>query len=85
MIMPDIQYCPGTLAEGFDTYSQACLRRLFNGKKVSHILPYNPPEVSEEDAEKFMTRDRDEPFCLFICSVHAHAPWNASDSSISQN
>ena len=54
MNMPEIKYCPGTLAEGFDTYSQACLRRLFNGKKVSHILPYYPPEVSEEDAEKFI-------------------------------
>lgn len=54
MSMPEIHYCPGTLAEGFDTYSQACLRRLFNGKRVSHILPYNPPEVSEEDAEKFI-------------------------------
>lgn len=54
MSMPEIRYCPGTLAEGFDTYSQACLRRLFDGKKVSHILPYNPPEVSEEDAEKFI-------------------------------
>ncbi len=54
MTMAEIQCCPGTLAEGFDTYSKACLRRLYNGKKVSHILPYNPPEVSEEDAEKFM-------------------------------
>lgn len=54
MSLPEIHYCPGTLAEGFDTYSQACLRRLYNGKKVSHILPYNPPEVSEEDAEKFI-------------------------------
>lgn len=52
--MPDIQYCPGTLAEGFDTYSMACLKRVFKGKKVSHILPYDPPRVSEEDAEKFL-------------------------------
>lgn len=54
MRMPEIKHCPGTLADGFDTYSKACLRRLFRGKKVSHILPYNPPEVSEEDAEKFI-------------------------------
>ena len=53
-MMPEIKYCPGTLAEGFDTYSQACLRRLFNGKRVSHILPYNTPEESEEDAGKFL-------------------------------
>ena len=54
MSLPDIHYCPGTLAEGNDTYSQACLRRLFNGKKVSHILPYASPQTSDEDAEKFM-------------------------------
>tara|TARA_Y100001972_G_C7620941_1_gene311365 strand:- start:39 stop:1046 length:1008 start_codon:yes stop_codon:yes gene_type:complete len=53
-MMPEIKYCPGTLAEGFDTYSQACLRRLFNGKRVSHILPYNTPEESDEDAGKFL-------------------------------
>ena len=54
MSMPKIKYCPGTLAEGFDTYSTTCLKRVFNGKKVSHTLPYNPPQVNEEDAEKFL-------------------------------
>lgn len=53
MSLPNIKYCPGTLAEGFDTYSPTCLKRVFNGRKVSHILPYDPPDVSEEDAEKF--------------------------------
>lgn len=53
MNLPEIRYCPGTLADGFETYSPTCLKRVFNGKKVSHILPYNPPDVSEEDAEKF--------------------------------
>lgn len=53
MSLPEIKYCPGTLADGFQTYSPTCLRRVFNGKKVSHILPYNPPDISEEDAEKF--------------------------------
>jgi len=53
MSAPEVKYCPGTLAEGFDTYSQACFRRLFNGKRVSHILPYNSPE-SEDDAERFL-------------------------------
>jgi serine/threonine-protein kinase HipA len=54
MSLPEIKYCPGTLAEGFNTYSPTCLKRVFNGRKVSHILPYNPPDVSEEDAEKFL-------------------------------
>ena len=54
MSLPEIKYCPGTLAEGFDTYSKTCLKKVFNGKKVSHVLPYNPPRLSEEDAEKFL-------------------------------
>ncbi len=54
MSMPKIKYCPGTLAEGFDTYSKACLKKVFCGKKVSHVLPYNPAQLSEEDAEKFL-------------------------------
>tara|TARA_R100001143_G_C3361009_1_gene135760 strand:+ start:4071 stop:5093 length:1023 start_codon:yes stop_codon:yes gene_type:complete len=50
---PTINVCPGTLADGFTAYSPTCLKRLFDGRKVSHILPYNAPSVSEEDAEKF--------------------------------
>lgn len=53
MSMPEFVCCPGTLAEGFITYSPGCLRNVFNRKKVSPVLPYNPPEVSDEDAEKF--------------------------------
>jgi serine/threonine-protein kinase HipA len=54
MSMPVIKYCPGTLAEGYDTYSPAFLRRMFQGKKVSHILPYDPHQKNESDAEKFL-------------------------------
>ena len=49
----EIKYCPGTLAEGFKTYSPLCLKRMFNGKKVSHILPYSSPQ-SEKDSDKFI-------------------------------
>jgi serine/threonine-protein kinase HipA len=48
------KYCPGTLAEGFSSYSPACLRALFNGKKVSHVLPFESPLLSEEVAEQFI-------------------------------
>lgn len=54
MSMPEINYCPGNLAEGFTTYSPAFLRRMFDNKKVSHILPYDAPQVNEADTEKFM-------------------------------
>jgi serine/threonine-protein kinase HipA len=54
MNLNELKYCPGTLAEGFNTYSPTCLRNLFNGKKVNHVLPYEPPHQSEEVAEQFM-------------------------------
>ena len=58
MSLSDIRFCPGTLAEGFSTYSPVCLRRLFGGKKVSHILPYQQPQLSEESAELFIENRR---------------------------
>lgn len=54
MKLADIKNCPGTLAEGFTTYSTTCLRRVFSGKKVSHILPYASPQNNEADAENFL-------------------------------
>ncbi len=54
MNLDEIRYCPGTLAAGHTTYSQSCLRNMFNGKKVSHILPYEHPRQSEEVADQFM-------------------------------
>ena len=37
--------------------------------------PYNVDGVRE-----FMSRS-DDPFCLFVCSIHPHAPWTWGDSS----
>lgn len=54
MNFEDIKNCPGTLAEGNKTYSRACLRKVFNNKSVSHILPYNSPQSDEEDDYKFV-------------------------------
>jgi len=54
MNLNELKYCPGTLAEGYNTYSPNCLRKLFNGKKVSHVLPYKTPQLSEEIAALFM-------------------------------
>jgi len=39
MSIPVINHCPGTLAEGHHTYSRLCLKRMFNGARVSHIMP----------------------------------------------
>ena len=52
--MFEINYCPGTLAKGFNTYSRSCLNRMFNGKKVSHILQYTSPDKSESVYENFL-------------------------------
>jgi serine/threonine-protein kinase HipA len=53
MNLSEIKYCPGTLKGGHKTYSQTCLRRLYNGRLVSHILPYNTPKQDEEVAKLF--------------------------------
>lgn len=53
MSLAEIKYCPGTLAEGFDTYSRTCLKRVFQGKKVYHILPYDAPASNPETDELF--------------------------------
>lgn len=49
-----LSVCPGTLAEGFTTYSPVCIRHLFHTKKVSHVLPYDTPMKDEGVAEQFM-------------------------------
>ena len=54
MNFPEIKVCPGTLAEGFSSYSPSCLRNLFGGKKVSHILPFDSPTKDEEGAALFL-------------------------------
>jgi serine/threonine-protein kinase HipA len=48
-----ITHCPGTLAAGYSTYSKTCLNRMFNGRKVHHILPYDSPASSEADHALF--------------------------------
>ena len=53
MILNEIRYCPGTLAEGHTTYSRACLSKVFRGRKVHHILPYESPSSNSETDELF--------------------------------
>ena len=54
MSLPLIKYCPGTLAEGFKTYSPSCLRRLFYGKSVSHVLTMPSPQKDEDTLAEFL-------------------------------
>jgi serine/threonine-protein kinase HipA len=46
--MIEFTHCLGTLAEGFSSYSNSCLRNVFNGKKISHIFPYDSPVSNSE-------------------------------------
>lgn len=48
-----LEKCPGTLKEGFNSYSPSVLRHMFDGKSVSHILDYAPP-ANEKTAEPFI-------------------------------
>lgn len=49
----ETKYCPGTLAEGHTSYARNTLRHVFEGKKVSHILPYDSPASNESTDELF--------------------------------
>lgn len=54
MSLPIIKYCPGTLVQGYDTYGTTCLRRLFDGRKVNHMLPYDSPASNQETDKLFI-------------------------------
>lgn len=43
MNLPEIKQCPSTLKDGYSTYSNLALKRVFQGRKVSPILPYDSP------------------------------------------
>lgn len=49
-----ITCCPSLLLDGYSVYSPRALNKLFNGRKVSPILQYDSPEVSEEVKEEFI-------------------------------
>lgn len=53
-MIEELQRCPGTLKDGFGTYSPGCRKKVFFNKKVDHVLPYKSPDQSEEDKEKFI-------------------------------
>ncbi|MFY0715177.1 sulfatase [Seonamhaeicola sp. NFXS20] len=37
---------------------------------------------SWDGVEEFITRNPDQPFCLIICSINAHSPWDAGNSDL---
>ncbi|MFN3589724.1 MAG: HipA domain-containing protein [Spirosomataceae bacterium] len=53
MSLLTIKNCPGTLSEGFNTFSKTALNRVFQGKKVHHVLPYDSPASNREMDQLF--------------------------------
>ena len=43
----EISVCPSSLIEGHSTYSRAALRKLFDGRQVSHILNFDSPAAND--------------------------------------
>lgn len=46
--MSKINVCPSLLKPGYDTFSPVARKNLLNGKKVSHILPYETLSARKE-------------------------------------
>lgn len=44
--------CPSCLKENVKTYCDKCRKKLFKGKKVSHILKFSRPEFNETKMER---------------------------------
>ncbi len=57
MNLPEIKQCPGTLKDGYSTYSNLALKRVFQGRKVSPILPYDSP-ASNIDTDALFVENR---------------------------
>ena len=49
----EIKHCPGTLKDGYKTYSPLALKRMFKAKKVSHILSYQSPTINASTSALF--------------------------------
>ena len=50
--MNTLSHCPSTLASGYSSYSPAAIKMLFDGKAVSHILPFDGPSSEDREARK---------------------------------
>lgn len=77
-------------------FTQAGYRVGLTGKthfRPPKVYPFEKLEGFEPDCVRptadyttdkiveFMKRDDKQPFCLFICSTHPHAPWTTGDPS----
>ncbi|MDI9881062.1 type II toxin-antitoxin system HipA family toxin [Flectobacillus longus] len=65
--------CPGTLTMGYDAYSKTCLNQMFDGRKVSPILPYlspvgniNTDELFQENHTRISVSGVQEKFSMLL-------------------
>ncbi len=45
--MKELNICPSTLAVGYTSYSPIAIKRLFDGKKASHLLNFEIDDISQ--------------------------------------
>ena len=51
-----------------------------SGFEVNCVASH-PPVSTAGGIREFITRNADEPFCLYVCSINSHMPWDAGDAS----
>ncbi len=80
--MKKIDVCPGTLAVGYDKYSPSCIRNMFYGVNVDHMLDfsYDAEHIDFADAvnrisisgaqEKLSAVIKDKKICLTQADEH---------------
>jgi serine/threonine-protein kinase HipA len=52
----DITVCPATLQQGFTTYSPKAIKEVFDGVRVSHILPFASPKTEDAGQANFIEK-----------------------------
>lgn len=55
MKQPSIQYCPSTLAPGYQTFSPLAMKNLFGSrtKNVKHLLPFQAPGKDDQQTKAY--------------------------------
>jgi serine/threonine-protein kinase HipA len=54
--MKNIDVCPGTLAPEFTTYSPKCIREVFGGCRIGHILPFAAPRQQSTNYKEMLEK-----------------------------
>lgn len=79
--MADLGYRVGRTGKNHPAGQQAVYPfEVVDGFEVNCVKSH--PAVSTTDGiRSFIQRNADEPFCLYVCSINSHMPWDAGDAS----